>query len=77
MGLAEKKQELLRIVENADEELANRLIAAAKDASGSNTKYSPEELQKFHASREQYLQNSETAMSLEDTHAYIRSLKQK
>ena len=77
MGLAEKKQELLRIVENADEELTNRLIAVAKESESTNSKFTPEELQKFYASREQYHQNPETGMSLEDAHAYIRSLKQK
>lgn len=76
MSTAEKKIELLRLVVDADEELTNRLIAVAKGEDRS-AKFSAEDLQKFHASREQYHQNPETGMSLEDTHAYIRSLKQK
>lgn len=76
MGFAEKKVELLKIVADADEETTGRLIEFANQIRNSSN-YSDEELQKFHATRKKYQNSSEPTISMEDAHAYIRSLKQK
>lgn len=75
MGLAEKKIELLEIVVNADEETTGKLIELANELSKKQYKFTKEELEKFHASRQAYINNPDNSLSLEDAHAYIRSLK--
>jgi hypothetical protein len=68
---------LLQLVIDADEEMMGKLIELAARLQSSSERFTPAELQKFHASRQQYNQNPETGMSVEEAHTYIRSLKQK
>jgi hypothetical protein len=75
MGFAEKKVALLQIVADADEELTGLLIDVAQQHSNNESKFSHEDLKRFHASRTEYLKNPQNSFSLEDAHAYIRSLK--
>ena len=75
MSLAEKKLQLLQLVMNADEETTGKLIELASRLQQASEKYTAEELQKFHASRQQYHANPKTGMSLNKAHAYIRTLK--
>ena len=75
MGLAEKKIEFLEIVVNADEETTGKLIELANELSKKQYKFTKEELEKFHTSRQAYINNPDNSLSLEDAHAYIRSLK--
>jgi hypothetical protein len=75
MSLAEKKVELFQIVVEADEEMTGKLIAFAKQLRGDKSKFSKEELDKFHATRQKYLSAHNETISLEDAHQYIRSLK--
>jgi hypothetical protein len=75
MGFAEKKIELFQIVANADEETTGKLIEFANQIMHKSEKFSNEELAKFHASQKNYLENTENSFSLEDAHAYVRSLK--
>lgn len=77
MGFAEKKVTLLKIVAEADEELTGLLIEFAHQYKSRFEKFSSEELEKFHASRQAYLQHPESSLLLEDAHTYIRSLKNK
>lgn len=75
MDFAEKKVELFQIVAEADEETTGKLIEFAKQLKGKQLKFSKEELEKFHASRQQYLEHPETGLTLEEAHAQIRRLK--
>lgn len=75
MGFAEKKVELFQIVSEADEETTGKLIEFAKQLRGEQSKFSKDELEKFHASRQQYLENPQTGLTLEEAHAQIRRLK--
>jgi len=77
MGFAEKKVELLKIVADADEELTGRLIEIAKEWKSSENSYTNEELEKFHATRKKYESGEHKTITMEDAHAYIRSLKSK
>jgi hypothetical protein len=77
MGFAEKKIELLKIVADADEELTGKLIEFARELNKSKSRFSDEELAKFHATRDKYMTPAPKTILLEDAHAYIRSLKQK
>jgi hypothetical protein len=77
MGLAEKKIQLLEIVVNADEEMTGKLIEFANELAKEQHKFTKEELEKFHASRQAYIDNPEDSLTLEDAHTYIRSLKKR
>ncbi|GAC1452473.1 MAG: hypothetical protein NVSMB7_15170 [Chitinophagaceae bacterium] len=52
MSLAEKKQVLLHMVEDADEKLTGLLIALAKEYNGASYKFSEEDLAEFNRRRE-------------------------
>lgn len=77
MGFAEKKLELFKLVSDADEEMTGKLIEFAKQLKEENARFSKEELEKFHKTRQKYLSSLGKTILLEDAHAYIRSLKQK
>jgi hypothetical protein len=77
MSFAEKKVELFQLVAEADEETTGKLIEFAKQLKGDQPRFSKEELEKFHATRQKYLSSPEKTVLLEDAHAYIRSLKLK
>jgi hypothetical protein len=77
MGFAEKKVELLKLVSEADEDMTGKLIELAKQLKGEQARFSKEELEKFHKTRQKYLSSLGKTILLEDAHAYIRSLKQK
>ena len=77
MGFAEKKVELFQIVANADEEMTGKLIEFAYQLKNKSPKFTPEELAKFHATRDKYEDPNSQTILLEDAHTYIRSLKQK
>ena len=75
MGFAEQKIRLFEIVTAADEETTGKLIAFAEQLKGNGSKFTDEELKKFHASQQNYFENPQNSFSLEDAHAYVRSLK--
>ena len=77
MGFAEKRVDLFQIVAQADEEMNSKLIDFARQLKSEDSKFSKEELEKFHATRQKYLSPDKKTILLEDAHAYIRSLKQK
>jgi len=74
MGFAEKKVELFEIVVNADEEMTGQLIEFAKKLNKNKSKFTEDELAKFHATRNKYLTKNNKTILLEEAHAYIRSL---
>jgi hypothetical protein len=77
MGLADRKIELLEIVVNADEEMTGKLIEFANELAKKQHRFTKEELEKFHTSRQAYIDNPEDSLTLEDAHIYIRSLKKR
>lgn len=77
MDLAEKKIQLLEIVVNADEEMTGKLIEFANTLTKGEEKFTKEELEKFHTSRQSYLNNPEHSLTVEEAHTYIRSLKKR
>ncbi len=72
MGMAEKKSELMRIVETADEKLAGLIIALANEYNN-DYQFTEEDMAKFKESREDYLKSPEKAYSLEESMEQIRS----
>ena len=77
MGFAEKKVELFKLVSEADEEMTGKLIEFAKQLKGEQSRFSKQELEKFHKTRDKYSSSTDKTILLEDAHAYIRSLRQK
>lgn len=77
MSIAEQKMELLRLIVEADEETTEKFLQLLKKEQAEAQKFSDEELEKFHATRQKYLNSSDSTILLEDAHAYIRSLKHK
>ena len=77
MSFAEKKVELLKIVADADEELTGKLIEIALQYNSVESGYTAKDIEAFHATRLKYASPEAKTISLEDAHAYIRSLKQK
>ncbi len=78
MGFAEQKIELFKIIADADEIATGKLIEFAQQLNLGQQKFTQDELERFHASREKYRDaaNHKTIL-LEDAHAYIRNLKKK
>ena len=75
MGFAEQKVRLFELVAAADEETTGKLIAFAEQLGVKHSRFSAEELTKFHASQQAYFENPQNSFSAEDAHAYVRSLK--
>jgi hypothetical protein len=75
MSIAEKKEFLLHIVEDADEKLTGLLIALANEYNTSGEEYSDEELSSFYKTRNDYLQNPEFVYTVEEAHQKIRNKK--
>jgi len=73
MGIAEKKQFLVHIVEDADERLTGLLIALANEYNASGEEYSNEEIADFYKIRNNYLQNPEKVFTVEEAHQKIRN----
>ena len=73
MGIAEKKQNLMHIVEGADENLTELLMEVAKDYNGTPRNYSEEELQSFYKTRDEFLASGEKGKTVEEVHTQIRS----
>lgn len=73
MSIAEKKQVLLHIVEDADEKLMGLLIALANEYNTSGEEYSNEEIADFYKTRNNYLQNPEKVFPVEEAHQKIRN----
>jgi hypothetical protein len=75
MGLPEKKQFLLQVVQNADERLTGLLIALAEEYNSSTVNYSSEEIASFSAIKENMLNESTKSYSPEEAHELIRNKK--
>jgi hypothetical protein len=73
MSLAEKKQSLPYITEEADEKLTGLLIALANEYNTSGEGYTDEEIEDFYKTRDEYLKNPETVFTVEEAHQKIRN----
>ena len=71
MSLAEKKEKLLYLIEDADEKLTGLLIALANEYNTSGEEYTNEEIESFYKTRDEYLQNPETVFTVEEAHQKV------
>lgn len=72
MGIAEKKENLLLTVENADDNLTELLTEVAKEYNDSPRNYSEEELQSFYKARDEFYKNGQKGKTVEEAHNEIR-----
>ncbi|MDQ6843469.1 MAG: hypothetical protein M3Z92_03820 [Bacteroidota bacterium] len=73
MSLAEKKQNLLYIIEEADEKLAGLLIAVANEYNSSGEEYTKDEIESFYKTRDELLKNPGKGFTVQDAHQRIRN----
>jgi hypothetical protein len=72
MSLAEKKQSLLHIIEEADEKLTGLLIALATEYNDADDEYSKQELDFFNDRRKAFYDNNKAGSSTEEVHEKVR-----
>ncbi len=72
MSLAEKKQSLLYMIEEADEKLTGLLIALAIEYIDADQEYSKVELDFFDDRRKVFYDSNKSGSSVEETHDRIR-----
>ena len=72
MSLAEKKQGLLHIIEDADEKLTGLLIALANEYNDADQSYSKEEIDSFYDRRKAFYDNGKSGSTVEEAHERIR-----
>ena len=72
MSIAEKKQVLLHIVEDADEKLMGLLIALANEYNDVEQNYTQSELDSFNERKEAFFKNNEQGSTVEEAHSRIR-----
>ncbi len=75
MGIAEKKQNLMHIVEDADEKLTGLLIALANEYNTSDFKFTDEEIAEFYVRRDNLLADPDSGYTPEKAHILIRNKK--
>ncbi len=73
MSLAEKKQNLLYIIEDADEKLTGLLIALAIEYNASGEEYTLEEIESFYKTRDELIKNPEKGSTVKEAHDRIRN----
>jgi hypothetical protein len=74
MSLADKKQVLLHIVEDADEKLTGLLIALANEYN-SGLQFTDEEVAFFKNRKKEFYDGGKNGYSVEEAHRLIRSRK--
>ncbi len=72
MSLAEKKQGLLHIIEEADEKLTGLLIALATEYNDADDEYSKQELDFFNDRRKAFYDNNKVGSSTEEVREKVR-----
>jgi hypothetical protein len=72
MGLPEKKQFLLHIIEDADERLTGLLLAVANEYNESPSQYSQEDLNVFNDRRESFYANGKKGFTPEEVEDMVR-----
>jgi len=72
MSLAEKKEALMHIVEDADEKLTALLFALADEYNSPDYEYSEEELNLFNERKEEFYRNNKQGYSVEEAHELVR-----
>lgn len=73
MSLAEKKEVLLHIVEQADDKLAGLLIALANEYNTSDYQFTEDDIKKFEKRREDFFNSGGKGYSTEDSIARLRN----
>jgi hypothetical protein len=72
MNLADKKETLLKIVQDADDRLTGLLMAVAKEYNSTGETYSSEEIEKFYQIRNDVLRDQGSTYSPVQAHDLIR-----
>ncbi len=75
MVLADKKEVLKEIIENADEKLMSLMIALANEYNDA-PEYSQQEMEEFHRIRDKMLAHPETTYTPEKAFRLIRNKRQ-
>ena len=73
MSLAEKKQSLLYMIEDADEKLTGLLMALANEYNASGEEYPSEEIESFYKIRDELIKNPEKGCTVEEAQQRIRN----
>ncbi len=72
MSIAEKKEFLLHIIEDADEKLTGLLIALANEYNDADQDYSKGELDFFNERRDAFFAGNKEGYTVEEVHDKIR-----
>ena len=72
MSLAEKKENLMHIVKDADEKLTGLLIALADEYNSSDYEFTEAEIQSFYETRDEFLASGQKGKTVEEAHNEIR-----
>ncbi len=75
MSLAEKKENLLHIVQDADEKLTGLLIALANEYNTADLEFTKDEMDDFYLRRDNILADPSSGYSPEEAHDLIRNKK--
>lgn len=72
MNLADKKETLMHIVQDADDKLTGLLIALANEYNDADEVYSKEELAFFEERRNEFFSSNKQGVTVEEAHERIR-----
>lgn len=72
MGIAEKKQNLMHIIDDADENLTELLMEVAKEYNDTPRNYSEEDLQSFYKARDEFFASGQKGKTVEEAHNEFR-----
>lgn len=72
MNLAEKKETLMHIVQDADDKLTGLLIALANEYNDADVDYSKEELDFFEDRKQAFFNSNKEGITVEEAHNRIR-----
>ena len=72
MNLAEKKETLMHIVQDADDKLTGLLIALANEYNDADVDYSKEELDFFEDRKQAFFNSNKEGSTVEEAHNRIR-----
>ncbi len=72
MSIAEKKQFLWHIVEDADEKLTGLLIALANEYNDAEHNYTQDELEAFNERKNAFFKNNKKGSTVDEAHNRIR-----
>ncbi len=72
MNLAEKKETLMHIVQDADDKLTDLIIALANEYNDADVEYTDEELSVFEERKLEFFNSDKEGSTVKEAHARIR-----